>query len=434
VVKVFKKNFSTLSVFISFLFILNHTVNVFALDTVATAKALRLANTITGGYMPASDPLFAQMVTKIQAGDMMGAADIAAGSNYFASYLARRLALQMQTPALDASNGKDNDATAFVIAHFVGTANTKPSISTLWSENATYTVNVGGKATHAAALTRAQLAAVDWKVDLIRVNGQTAKDVNNNVVTIPAKHVGGYTTLSDRIDDNSFAMYGAEAGTNLRMIAGIWQISTGLGILDFSSSAAPNTVTPRFIPRNDPNFLKGQGQPACIACHGGGLASIQHGYSTVADVFDFDAQKGFLYIANPTQATRKSLGSDPKIRAAVEACSDPNKIPCNPESTGVDPNQAWDLGAVWSSTGMLTKLGWTGATSGVGLNEFGAALGTAKIVYENLTKRVIYEICPMGAFTQSDITKIARATNPKTGGTDDLRTIVAMVASHLSCK
>src|SRR5262249_45172277 len=86
-------------------------------DAQATATALRLSNTITGGFMPVSDPLFGQMVAMVSSGDVAGAAALAANSKYFANYLARRLALQMQSPSLDASISIDNDSTAFLIAH-----------------------------------------------------------------------------------------------------------------------------------------------------------------------------------------------------------------------------------------------------------------------------------------------------------------------------
>jgi len=410
----------------------------FAIDVNATATALRLANTITGGYMPSNDPLFADMVTKVSAGDVQGAALIAANSKYFANYLARRLAFQMQNPALDSSVVTDSDATAYLIAHFTGAGGVKPSISSIWSENATYLVNVNGTPTHAAALTPAQLVSIDWMASLVAQPGQNAKDLAGAPVAIPAKHVGGYATLSDRINDNSFAEYGATAGTNLRMIEGIWEIATGLQLLDFASTSALVQDTPRFIPQYDPNFFKGQGQTACIACHGGGLPSANHGYATVADTFNFDAKNGFTYIAAPTTATKKSLGSDPALRAGNATCNlAANPLPvCNPDSLGVDANQGWDLSKTWMASGMLNTLGWSGPTSGQGLNALGAAIGQAKIVYENFVKRVVSEICPLGVFTQSEVSSIAAAANPnaKPAGSDDIRTIVAKVAAHASCQ
>src|SRR5665213_500492 len=152
-----------------------HTTNTYAIDVASTSAALRLSNTITGGTMPTSDPIFAQMVTTIAGGDLQGAAALAANSKYAAGYLARRLAFQMQNPSLDASTVTDNDATAFLIAHFVGAGTMKPSISSIWSENATYLVDVGGTSTHVASLTAAQLAAVDWTTALVQVPGQTAQ-------------------------------------------------------------------------------------------------------------------------------------------------------------------------------------------------------------------------------------------------------------------
>jgi hypothetical protein len=415
----------------------------------STVTALRLSNTITGGAMPTSDPLFQQMVTKVDSGDLKGAADIASHSKYFASYLARRMAMQMQNPSLDAANGTDNDATAFIIAHFAGAGANPPSISTIWSENATYLVTVTGSTTpvHAADLTPAQLATIDWSAALTSTPGQNLKVVQSATATgavtvaagtLPAQHVGGYITLSDRPSDNSFAQYGATAGTNLRMIEGLWEVATGLTLVDAESSDKGQAyMAPRFVPESDPNFFHGQGQTACLACHGGGLSSIEHGYSAVADVFNFDGKNGLTFNPAPTTATMKSLGSDPTLRASIATCDvvkNP-KLPCNPDSANLLPNQGWDL-SVWNSTGLITRLGWSAPLKGNGLNSLGVALGQASIVYRNLAVRVINEICPLGAFTEADLSKIVAAVSPSAipAGTDDLRTIVSMVAVHPTCQ
>lgn len=413
----------------------------FAIDVAATAKALRLSNTITGGLMPASDPVFAQMVQKVQGGDIRGAAQLATATSYYVNYLAKRLAYQMQTPALDASIATDSDATAFLIAHLAETSAGKPSISTIWSENATYLASVTASGVtsqiHASSLTAAQLAAIDWKTALVRVSGQNAKTAAGAAIPIPVKHVGGYVTLSDKGGDNSFSMYGATAGTNLKMIEGLWQIATGLTLVDVQSSYARPQDVPRFVPEYDVNFFKGQGQAACISCHGGGFSSLNHGYSAVADLFDYDAARGLVYIATPTTATKKSLGSDAKNRTINSVC-DLSKNPtavCNPDSLGADANQAWDLNATWSSTGVLLKMGWTGMSRGEGLNALGQELGKAAIVYKYFTRRIVREICPMGVFTEDEVVKIAEEANPfaVVKGTDDVRTIISAVAAHQSC-
>jgi hypothetical protein len=420
------------------------SVHAQSINVSATASALRLSNTITGGSMPTTDPLFAQMVSQIAAGNLQAAATTAATSQYAAGYLARRLAFEMQNPSLDASSVTDSDATAFLIAHFAGTATTSPSISTIWSENATYLVGVGStSAIHAASLTAAQLSALNWSSALTQVEGQTANvgaagGSTFTRTTIPAKHVGGYITLSDRINDTSYAQFGATAGTNLRMIEGIWEIATGASLLDVASSDALAQNAPRFVPEYNPNFFHGQGQTACIACHGGGMSSLPHGYSTVADIFDFDPVGGFLYIPTPTTATMKSLGSNPSLRATNATCNlaaNPAAV-CNPTSVGADPNNGWDLTKTWQASGVLSQWGWTGATTGQGLNELGTALGQASIVYQNFVIRVVNEICPLGTFTADEVSSIAQAANPFAvpAGTDDIRTIVALVASQSSCQ
>lgn len=414
----------------------------------ATAAALRLSNTITGGYMPTSDPLFSQMVALIQAGNYQGAAALAANSSYFTNYLARRMALEMQSPSLSETNGADNDATAFIIAHFVGTSTTKPSLSTLFSENATYMVattdsNGNPVAIHAASLTSTQLSTIDWGTALQQVSGQS----DASGTAIPQKHVGGFTTLSDRINDSSFAMYGATAGTNLRMIEGIYEVGTGLQLVDVESTQAIPQNAPRFVPEDNANFFHGQGQPACISCHGGGMSSLNHGYSTVADVFNFDPKAGFTYnwaaieAASSTNAKyllMKSLGSDSTKRVANAACNlaaKPSPV-CNPDSIGADPNQGWDVSVTWGSNGVLSMMGWTGPTSGQGLNSLGSAIGQTEIMYQFMTQRVIGEICPTGTFSTSDIAQIAAAANPfaSPAGTDDIRTIVTLVASNETCQ
>jgi len=409
------------------------SIPVFALDVAATATVLRMKNAITGGLMPATDPLFAQMVAKVQAGDLVGAATLAAQSKYFANYLARRLALQMQTPALDTSGMTDNDATAFLIAHFVGAGGAAPRLSTIWSENATYVVQMpDGSRVHAADLSNNELATVDW-TQMARGAGQQ----DSTGAFIPVKHVGGYATLSDRPNDNSFAMFGATAGTNLRMIEGIWEISTGLELLDVASDSATVQQVPRFVPEYDPNFFHGEGQPACISCHGGGMSSLDHGYATVANVFDFTGN-GLVFIPNPTTQTMKSLGSDPGQRGRNLTCNltrTPTPV-CNPESPDVDPQQGWDVEKVWSEKGVLKAMGWMGPRQGQGLQSLGYAIGQSWIVYQFFTKRVIGELCPLGSFSADEINQIAALANPWADppGTDDIRTIVANVAASPGCQ
>lgn len=424
---------------------------VYGIDVASTAKALKLSGEITGGYMPTSDPLFAQMVTQIAAGNVKGAAATAANSKYFAQYLARRLAFEMQNTAMSATGGTDNDSTTFIIAHFAGTSTVKPSISTLWSDNSTYLVapTAGAAPVSTSTLTAAQIHALDWTTAISQVAGQTARQytVVKNVpqaiastTPIPAMHVGGYMTLSSKGGDNSFAQAGLSAGTNLRMIEGMWETATGQTLLNLASTEAPAENAPRFVPEFDPNFFVGQGQNACIACHGGGMSNITHGYATVADVFDYDATLGIAYIStlSTNAITRKSLGSDSTKRVVNSTCNlatNPTAV-CNPDSLGVDPNQAWNLNDNWASLGILSNvLGWKGPTSGNGLNSLGAALGQADIVYQFLAQRVIKEVCPGGSFYQSDINAIANAANPfaTPAGTDDVRTMVALVASNPMC-
>lgn len=404
-----------------------------ALDVASTAVALRLRNTITGGLMPISDPLFAAMVAQVAGGNTLGAALTAADSKYFANYLARRLALQMQTPSLDSTGITDNDATAFLIAHFVGAGGVPPRLSTIWSESATYLVVApDGTVVHAADLSTDNVAIMDW-TQMVRSGGQ--EDVTGTF--LPVEHVGGYTTLSDRANDNSFAIYATTAGTNLRMIEGIWEIATGLTLLDVASQDATPEQAPRFVPEYDPNFFQGQGQTACIACHGGGMESLTHGYAAVADIFNTTTE-GFTFIANPTTGTMKSLGSNPNTRSQVLACNlsnTPTPV-CNPESQGVDKNFGWDVSQSWTQSGALTAMGWVAPTTGNGLQQLGYYIAQSWIVYQFFTQRVINEICPLGSFSTAQVNQIAAAANPwaAPAGTDDIRTIVAQVAASPGCQ
>jgi len=103
---------------------------------------------------------------------------------------------------------------------------------------------------------------------------------------------------------------------------------------------------------------------------------------------------------------------------------------CNPDSVGTDPNQTWDLATNWGARGVLTKLGWNAATAGQGLNSLGAAIGKAGIVYANMVKRVIKEVCPLGAIPDRDITQITQAVQ----ASDDIKLMIAQVASNAACR
>jgi hypothetical protein len=417
-----------------------------AADPAAIVGALRLSGIVTGGTMPTNAPEFTSMVGKVATGDYYGAAQIAVQSQYGAGYLLRRLAFQMQNAGYVAAIVTDNDATAYLIAHFAGAGGVgAPTLSKIWSDDVTCTVNVDRNGTsvnvHAADLTAAERNTIDWRSALTCSPGQQAVDATDTsddpgMITIPPKHVGGYTTLSDRRNDNSFAQLGAAAGTNLRYIENIWMVATGMDLLAFASTEGRTQNVPRFVPENDPHFLIGNGQTACIACHAGGLAAINHGYSTVADLFDV-TDKGFVYndrnanspITSNT-GSRKSLGSNSGNRGRTLACDLSRFTVCNPDSLGEMPNQGWELASTWGARGMLTTLGWNGPTSGQGLNSLGQAIGTAGIVYSNMVKRVIREICPLGAVPDADVTSITTAFQTS----DDIKTMIAQIASNPACR
>lgn len=394
-----------------------------------TASALRMAGTMTGGLMPTSDPTFAQMVTSIQAGNYYDAAMAATTSKYFTKYLVRRMAKQMMNPTMSAAGIPDNDATTFIVGNLMG-AGTTANISKLWSDNATYLINVAGVQKHAMDLSATELANVNWNTDLVRVAGQTAKDTNGQgaAIAIPLKHVGGYVTLSDRNNDQSLAQYGFNAGTNLRGIEALYEISMGLTLTQMiSMEGAKSQVVPRFVPENDPNFFVGQGQPACISCHGGGASNLTHGYATMADVFDFDG--GLVFIGAPTTSTKKSLGSNAGNRGKTLTCNLAQFTTCNPDSYGADANQSWDLTS-WQQGGLLTQMDWQGPITGQGLNALGTAVGQAGLVYKYLVQRVIQEICPQGSISATQVSTIAKNAQSK----DSFAYIVASVASDASCR
>ena len=314
------------------------------------------------------------------------------------------------------------------MANLIGSGTTA-NISKLWSDNATYLINVGGTQMHAMSLSATQLNAVNWQTDLVRVANQNAVDENNNALTIPPQHVGGYLTLSDRPGDDSIAQYGLTAGTNLRAIEAIYEITMGLTLpeLVIMDGVIPQ-LAPKFVPEQDPNFLVGQGQPACLTCHGGGASNLAHGYATMADKFDFNSN-GLTYIATPAISTMKSLGSNPNNRTNTNTCNLAKFTTCNPDSYGADPNQAWDLTS-WQQGGLLGQMGWQGAITGEGLNALGTAVGQAALVYQNFVSRVIQEICPLGSISSSSQQAIAKTAQTQ----DSFGYIVAMVASDPSCR
>ena len=277
---------------------------------------------------------------------------------------------------------------------------------------------------------------VDWTTGLVKVSGQL---VNQPYVPLPLKDVGGYMTLADASDQGdvngaykNFASFAFFGGTNLRAIEYVYEIALGasLASMENTDSVTPD-MTPSFIPSNNSNFLAGNNQPACVACHAGGATSRLHGYAVFADKFDFVTNGGMSYVANPTYTVGnlgKSYGSndDQDHRANVLNCdqtANPD-VACNPASPGVSKTQAWDL-TYWQKEGLLTRWGWKGAMTGSGLNALGIAVGQATQTYQFMTQRVINEICPLGTFSQTQINNIATgAMNQESVGKSS--------ASHLS--
>jgi hypothetical protein len=126
----------------------------------------------------------------------------------------------------------------------------------------------------------------------------------------------------------------------------------------------------------------------------------------------------------------KSLGSMSNNRNATLQCNMTTFKTCNPDSIQVMPNKGWDVAVTWQASGILSQWGWKGATSGSGLNALGVAIGQAAGVYSWLAQRVMNEICPLGSLHPSDLAAIGAQGQ----ATDDLRTIVAAVASAPTCQ
>jgi hypothetical protein len=398
-----------------------------------TAATLRMAGILTGGTMPSTAPAFATMNNYISTGDYFDAAMTAINTPYFAAYLPRRMAKEMMSPQLTTAGIPDNDATTAIVANLIGSGTTA-NISKLWSDNATYEISLNGTPTHVMSLTPAQLAAVNWSTQIVRVPGQTAlaEPVGNaspTPITIPAKHVGGYLTLSDRPNDNSIAQFGFTAGTNLRGIEAVYEVSMGLTLAEMVVPTGVSAqLAPNFVPEQDPNFFVGTGQPACLSCHGGGASNLTHGYATVANMFDYTSN-GFTFIAAPTTGTMKSLGSNANTRTQVQTCNLSQFTTCNPDSNGIDPNQAWDL-TTWQQGGLLTQMGWQGAVTGEGLNSLGTAVGQAALTYQFMVERVVSEVCPLGSISAATQATIAQQAQAK----DSYTFMVASVASDPNCR
>jgi hypothetical protein len=312
-------------------------------------------------------------------------------------------------------------------------------MNTIYTDNSTYRVNVSGNSTPANQLTLSQLFAVNWQTDLIRSDGQFAS-LRSNPVQIDAANVGGFFTASTGGgNDNSIASYGGTAGTNLRWAEALWEVSMGLSLPQLVNGTPDQPDAPAFVPSNDPNFFTGTGQPACISCHGAGGSSLMHGFATFADIFDFTNQ-GLIYNTSPLVNQQKSLGSNFTTRNAVLNCllgkSYPAGTPCNPKSNSqnVAPTQKWDL-SQWQSGGLLAYMGWTGATSGTGLNSLGSGIANAALTYQFMVSRVLSEICPnsgMSLETRATIATTAQ-TLDQGSGNNPFGYIVATIAADPNC-
>lgn len=452
----------------------------------ATVQAVRMAGKITCGSMPATDPAFQTMVAKLSATppDYMGAATAAVQSKYFARCLPLRMARQMQNPTLSEAGVPVSQSIIFIVGELVGAAGTQPSISKLWSDNATFIFNqpggncwaqgslgstcviggaapFGGPPGYPGGTARGQyctsldpqygtfIGDIDWQTQVIKVPAQCVVDSTLTVINsgsppvlysqLPQMHVGGYMTLSNTWYEKNFAEAAMKAGTNLRAIEFMYEIATGWTVPQMETTQAPPLTNlapnaPAFVHAADRNFSSPVSQTACLACHGGGVSSLKHGYNTFADLFDYvdTAYFGMWYNSTiPAPQNRKSNGSDPTIRANTVACTTSNYATnnCNPYSQlADDTNFSWDLSDF--APVQSGAWGWHGPLAGNGLNALGQALGQADIVYQFMTKRVVNEICPpVQNFPQATINQIAAQAKTL----DSFPYIVEAVASNPAC-
>jgi hypothetical protein len=454
-------------------------------QTTATVQAIRMDGIITGGAIPYSDPVFTNMVSAIEAGNYVQAATDAVNSTYFPYYLPRRMAKEMMNNQMSEAGIIENDGEAFIVANWLGLAGTQPSIGAVWSQNATYCADVSKPGVGVGASQSENEGACvasgknlvhityagdplswDWTNLLYKVNEQQANgfdplngETGKNVTILP-RDVGGYMTLVDDEQgeaNTNFASFAFVAGTNLRAIEYLYEIAFGVTLASMENTAGVTAdMTPKFIPSDNPNFMNGNNQAACVACHAGGASSRLHGYAAFADLWDYDpGQTRAFYNGNPnyvinpntayqTGALGKSFGSnnDQGIRAGVGQCVDQTDYVCNPSSPGISA-QGWDL-SYWQTAGVLSRWGWNGAISGNGLQALGAAVGQATGVYTNMVQRVINEICPLGSFSQTQIDNMGSAAMSQESAAQSSSThvstdqgaygyIVVHVASDPSC-
>jgi len=211
------------------------------------------------------------------------------------------------------------------------------------------------------------------------------------------------------------------------MIRGIWTVSPGC-----RSRLRLERRLVQYVPGSCREYrsqlLPRTGQDACISCHGGGLTALNHGYSTVGDLWDSTPPTACL-LRDPHDRHPEVARLRPQ-----EALRQRDVQPDAEADAGVQPGQlrnrsqpGLDLSITWGRAGSSTS--WAGAPEErPGLAALGAALGQATSVYQNSPGARSRDL--PHRHVQPDGHRPDRGSRQ---GADDIRVIVAQVASSSTC-
>lgn len=418
----------------AFALLLSATFCPFAMaqDSSPQGQAQWLLERLTGVKWPADSTQVNQVAQKISAGDKAGAADIALSQPQFLNVTVKQFALQMSTRE-ENLQVPFNDFTAA----FMGVTRDNTDARELLYGNFYYKADPAKVTLNAMDLGNDILMSnrhyqelagrrdVDVGASLIRVEGQmlVAAQGDQGVITSMVPNPDPAGVLTSR----AFLAAHATAGTNRRLVEYTFREFECIKMPEWSDTSAPDVRIGRDIsraPGGDPTKF----QTSCKGCH-----TQMDGFRGAFARWDYNgsANDGFPGYAGVTQRVDSGVDTDPTTGSkVVRKMNRPNFI----EYAGgfVTKDDSWINNARGTANAM--RFGWSGDSTGKGVNSFGRLIANSNRFPQCMAKRVWASVCKYDLpADQADAMFVSLGLNWATSGYK-FKDLFKAVATHAKCR
>ena len=383
------------------------------------ARALELYKRLVGVNTPIDNPVLVRMESQLNAGNALGAAQIATEEDGFFNHVVRDMAAKMST--LDESvKAPLND----MVAAFIGVTRDQLDARLLLTGNFYYMGNNG-----AAVVNNLQADVVESNNHYLALENQgyNLASVLERRDTQMVRVAGGNSLAANPdpagvITSRSFMEAHATAGTNRRLVEQTMKQFTCNPIESWADATSSDARVGQDVGRA-PGGEPEKFQTTCKACHAN-MDGFRGAFARV------DFSNGFIKHADfypngdeddPDAMAQNPIGVSAKYTRGAD----------------IFPNGYATVDASWvnfaRSPGNMATFGWRGPTaSGSGINQLATAVSNSRSFSTCMVKRVFTELCkrePVG-FEQPVVN--ALADQFESGGYN-LRRLFESVAVRPEC-